>query len=96
MESHKEKTPCPECNTLVKDLNRHISIAHTSDENKKIQCQDCGKGFLTKSQLENHRMNVHLKQRPYQCRYGCDIAYNDTSNRRAHEKKIHGKLFTAE
>ena len=96
MKSHKEKTPCPECNTLVKNLDEHIKNVHTSDEDKKFQCQDCGKGFIKSYHLENHRMSVHLKQKPHQCRYGCDIAYNDRSNRNAHEKKKHGKLFTAE
>ena len=37
---------------------------------------------------------MHLKTRPFNCRYGCDISYNDHSNRNAHEKKTHGKLFT--
>ena len=49
---------------------------------------------MEEKQLEIHRMNVHLKLRPHKCRYGCDISYNDTSNRNAHEKKTHGKLFT--
>ena len=39
-------------------------------------------------------MNAHLKLRPYKCRYGCEFAYNDHSNRNAHERKTHGKLFT--
>ena len=26
-------------------------------------------------------------------RYGCDIGYNDVSNRNSHEKKKHGGLF---
>ena len=70
--------------------------AHTPDEEKKYQCPDCGKGFLTNTVMEQHRMNVHLKLRPHSCRYGCDISYNDTSNRNQHEKKKHGKLFTTE
>ena len=39
-------------------------------------------------------MSVHLKLRPYKCRYGCDDSYNDYHNRNSHEKKKHGKLFT--
>ena len=95
MKIHVEKTPCPECNVMVKNLKLHVERIHTLDEDKRFQCQDCGKGFIRKGALEVHKMNVHLKQRPYKCRYGCDIAYNDISNRRAHEKKKHGKLFTA-
>jgi len=59
-----------------------------------FQCQDCGKGFMAPHKLEIHRMNIHLKLRPYKCRYGCAFSYNDSSNRNAHEKKTHGKLFT--
>ena len=38
-------------------------------------------------------MNVHIRSRPYNCRYGCNMAYNDVSNRNSHEKKKHGGLF---
>ena len=96
MESHEDKTPCPECGLKVRNLKLHMKVAHTPDDQKPFQCPDCGKGFLDKRTLGHHRMNVHLKLRPYNCRYGCDIAYNDTSNRNQHEKKNHGKLFTTE
>ena len=69
---------------------------HTPDEKKKFQCQDCGKGFAQKDSFEAHRMSMHLKLRPHKCRYGCDMAYNDVSNRNQHEKRVHGKLFMTE
>ena len=94
MRSHEEKTPCPECGVKVRRLNLHMKLVHTPDDQQPHQCQDCGKGFIDMKSLKDHRMNVHLKLRPYNCRYGCDIAYNDTSNRNQHEKKTHGKLFT--
>ena len=71
----------------------HMASVHTPDHMKKFQCQDCGKGFTSSTGLERHRMNVHLKLRPYECRYGCEFRYNDFNNRNAHEKKTHGKLF---
>ena len=94
LKTHEEKKPCPECGEKVRNLETHFIRVHTPDELKKHQCQDCGKGFHQKTGLEIHIMNVHLKLRPYKCRYGCDISYNDASNRRAHEKKTHGKIFT--
>ena len=94
MLTHEEKTPCPECGERVRHMKAHMKAVHTPDELQKYQCQDCGKGFHESRKLEIHRMNVHLKLRPYNCRYGCDISYNDTSNRNQHEKKTHGKLFT--
>ena len=96
MRSHEEKTPCPECGLVVRYLKDHMAQVHTPDDQKPHQCQDCGKGFYYENRLKIHRMNMHLKLRPYNCRYGCDIAYNDTSNRNQHEKKTHGKLFTTE
>ena len=93
LQTHREKIPCPQCGILVRDLQSHIAAVHTSDQDKRFQCQDCGKGFNGKKKLEDHRMNVHLKLQPYKCRYGCDFGYNDISNRNQHEKKKHGKLF---
>ena len=91
---HVEKTACPECGVKVRKMKLHMRTAHTPDDQKKYQCPDCEKGFIDKRTLGIHRMNVHLKLQPYKCRYGCDIAYNDSSNRNHHEKKKHGKLFT--
>jgi len=93
---HSEKYPCPLCGEKFFEhkLKRHIADLHTPDDQKKYQCKDCGKGFNDTRRMESHQMNVHLKLQPYKCRYGCDIAYNDISNRNQHEKKKHGKLFT--
>ena len=93
MISHEEKKACPICGINVRKIEEHIKHVHTPDEEKKYHCQDCGKGFMRDSCLQKHRINVHLKTYPYQCRYGCDAKYNDTSNRNSHEKKKHGGLF---
>ena len=93
---HKEKSACPHCGIIVSQLKKHIMTVHTQDAEKKYKCQDCGKGFIEIGALKQHQMNMHLKLRPYSCRYGCDISYNDTSNRNSHEKKKHGQLFTTE
>ena len=94
LEIHEEKKSCPHCGIKVRRLTLHIQTVHTPDEMKKHQCQDCDKGFIDARKLKIHQMNVHLKLRPYNCRYGCDMAYNDTSNRNQHEKRTHGKVFT--
>ena len=91
--SKKEPTPCPECGVKVKNLKCHMRFVHTPDDQRKHQCQHCGKGFDFLKSLDKHMMNMHLKLKPYNCRYGCDISYNDTSNRNHHERKRHGKLF---
>ena len=94
MKCHAEKTPCTHCGLMVRSLELHVMYVHTPDNMKKFQCPDCGKGFWGLKDLKSHQMNIHLKLRPYRCRYGCEDSYNDTSNRNSHEKKKHGKLFT--
>ena len=89
----KEAVQCNLCGVMVRHMRAHMHAVHTRDEDKRHCCEFCGKGFLEKRAVEKHKMNVHLKLRPHRCRYGCDIGYNDTSNRNAHEKKIHGGLF---
>ena len=84
------------CGINVRNVKDHIKAVHTEDDKKPFQCQDCGKGFIKDDQLQRHRINIHLKTYPYHCRYGCDVRYNDASNRRQHEKKKHGKLFQNE
>ena len=90
---HEEKRPCPICGLAVRHLDYHMKSAHLSDDQKKHKCPDCGKGFYQSTKLTQHRINVHLRNRPFQCRYGCDIKYNDSSNRNSHERKKHGGLF---
>ena len=93
MKTHNEKSTCPTCGVTVKNLDNHMKIVHTEDEKKNFQCTDCGKGFISNCALQKHRINAHLKTYPYHCRYGCDMKYNDISNRNSHEKKKHGGLY---
>eukprot|EP00088_Acartia_fossae_P005965 TRINITY_DN12710_c0_g1_i1.p1 TRINITY_DN12710_c0_g1~~TRINITY_DN12710_c0_g1_i1.p1 ORF type:complete len:618 (+),score=103.32 TRINITY_DN12710_c0_g1_i1:38-1891(+) len=86
---------CNICGIKVKMLVRHMNVMHSSEKNSKHKCEHCPKVFHYKHQLTNHTMSVHLKERPYKCRYGCDIAYNDSSNRNAHERRRHGQRFTS-
>lgn len=89
---HRPKQ-CPHCSQYFKDVRIHINTMHKLDKDKKFQCKSCGKGFCEQAAMRKHEMNVHIKSRPYNCRYGCDIAYNDTSNRNHHEKKKHGGVY---
>jgi len=92
-ENKEPPIPCPECGAKVKNLRNHMRFVHTPDEERKFQCQQCGKGFDHMKNLDQHMMNKHLKLKPYNCRYGCEISYNDKSNRNHHERRQHGKLF---
>ena len=87
---------CEICGVVVKNVKHHMQGVHMADSDKRFQCKDCGKGFMCSVTMDNHRMNMHIKAQPYQCRYGCDNRYNDTSNRSAHERRRHGAVWTAE
>ena len=45
-----------------KTVSSHISKT-TADHEKPYPCQDCGKGFLTKTTYDEH-MNVHTGEKP--------------------------------
>ena len=70
-----------------------MKVVHAPDNEKQFQCRECGKGFIHANKLEEHAMNVHIKSQLYQCRYGCENRYNDSTNRNVHENRRHGGLF---
>merc|ERR1712129_244867 len=91
--SHKEKAPCPHCGKVIKKMLRHIKTEHTSDSDKKYKCLQCEKGFIDKNKLEGHMRSVHIRDRPFVCRYSCGVASNDKGNRKKHEIGKHGGVF---
>ena len=93
-DGNRETQECPHCGKKVVNLKAHIKTMHTADDQKKIQCPDCGKGFVNDNFYQKHRISVHEKTYPYNCRYeNCEAKYNDPSNRNCHERKKHGAVF---
>jgi len=93
-DTHEAPQPCQICGELVKRMKSHISTKHTANDQKKYQCPDCGKGFVSPHAVKRHQMNVHLKLYPYKCRHpDCDAKFNDKANRYCHEKKKHGERY---
>ena len=102
LKEHLKKTckaqmiPCSICGAMLKGqrgVKGHMRSVHMDDKDKRYQCDICGKGFFSQDKLKCHEMSMHIKSRPHRCRYGCDIGYNDISNRNAHEKKTHGERY---
>ena len=64
-----------------------IYISENGEESKRFFCEQCNKGFTTKVQFSYHE-NVHTGLKPYKCQY-CNMCYQNTSNRRTHQRKSH-------
>ena len=99
LDSHKRKvhsaSACVICGVVVKNIKVHMQEMHMDDSEKRYHCEDCGKGFMDKQRLTDHRINMHIKSQPHKCRYGCENRYNDKSNRNAHERRRHGEVYNA-
>ena len=87
--AHRIKKACSVCGKSVSKLKDHMETLHRNDSEKRFQCDQCSKGFWHTGQLRNHKMNIHLKLKPYSCRFECGQSYNDRSNRNQHEKRAH-------
>jgi len=90
---HGEKKPCTFCGEMIKNMPRHIKTMHTEDRDKKHPCDECGKGFYEITALKSHQMSVHIKARPFPCRFGCGASSNIAGNRNKHEINKHGRKF---
>ena len=85
---HKQLEPCPHCGKMVKRMTQHLKTKHLDNEEKKYQCQTCGKGFVRKHKFQNHE-RTHSKIKPFLCRVGnedCGHRSSLSGNRNKHEK----------
>ena len=84
---------CHDCGVTIVGYRKYCRHRMKAHDKMRYECDQCDKKFISNSALKCHMMNVHIRSRPYNCRYGCNMAYNDVSNRNSHEKKKHGGLF---
>ena len=87
------KSACNVCGGKFRKIELHMRKMHTTEEDKKFHCSYCGKGFTSRQTFVTHEKNIHVSQKAFQCRYGCENRYNDQSNMFHHEKKHHGSSF---
>ena len=58
----KPRDKCPECGSMVRDLEYHINILHTT-----LPCEKCGKTFQKKALLTKHIKLVHSDEYTFPC-----------------------------
>ena len=83
---------CAECGKgfkLLKYLKDHQRI-HRGDDEKKFQCEFCGKKYWTKKEIQNH-VTTHTNEKPFPCNY-CNLSFANTFQRRKHSKAVHDGL----
>ena len=49
-------------------MSRHIDTQHTSNDEKKYKCDECGKAFITNERLKYHK-NIHTGEKSYKCKF---------------------------
>ena len=81
-----EKVPCAHCGKFipVAVMGMHIQAQHTSNDNKRHKCDNCGKGFTNIHHLNDHK-NIHTGEKPYKCKY-CSACFASKGNHTQHEK----------
>ena len=76
---------CPQCHlpfTLKRFLKTHICHELRKTSEKVCQCDQCGRAFASKSQLNRHRLN-HLAESPFKCSE-CPKSYKTDTELKKH------------
>ena len=86
-----EKIPCDECGKLVarRLMKRHRDSVHTPNDQKKYKCDVCGKGFVAKDHLNDHK-NIHTGEKPYKCKF-CSACFASKGTHAMHERSHVGR-----
>ncbi|TDG40285.1 hypothetical protein AWZ03_013294 [Drosophila navojoa] len=81
-----QPTPMHECQVCGRRMaKRFMLVQHMLMHSaEKLPCEHCGRLFARKFELEAHIRAVHLKLRPFGCRY-CDESFASRKTQRHHE-----------
>ncbi|TRY67291.1 hypothetical protein TCAL_05173 [Tigriopus californicus] len=90
---HGKEFSCEECGKIIKGRWKWLQHVKSTHGGNRFMCDICGQGFKHKLTMKRHKISVHIKNRPFVCRYGCGADYNDECNLRTHEKRRHGGIY---
>ena len=87
---HGKRKPCGECGAKFNEYNlsRHTRVVHGKEFHNCL-CPVCGKCFFDQARLLSHKMEVHLKLKPFKCDV-CDFKCATIRNLNLHRRKRHG------
>jgi hypothetical protein len=82
---------------LEKDTNISFDNCTESKSSKKFRTfactsKGCTKVYKSKENLTLHFKNIHLKEKPYSCKY-CDAVFSHRNGKTYHERKFHTKYL---
>ena len=81
---------CDQCQFAAKyhsTLTKHVNYVHEGIQ--KPKCNICGKEFMRKCNLRDHKKNVHERQK-YTCDFNdCKSSFDDKNELREHKRNIH-------
>ncbi len=69
---------CDQCGRLCASqvmLSVHKRKGHVPESERPVGCDQCERRFICKSDLKEHLIQAHIKNRPYPCRFGCGATY---------------------
>jgi len=86
------KIPCDICRRMYarrSNLIKHVRRAHDNAP-KKCVCGICGKAFFDNWSLRNHKSNVHVGGRGYNCHYCAPTSFSTAGHLKKHMRSQHG------
>lgn len=87
-----ERVPCTICNKMLPphNMERHLTVMHTNDEEKEFKCKVCDKKFSLRDQFVRHEA-IHTNKKDFLCQT-CGKSYAFEKSLRLHEKTVHNGI----